>query len=267
MTRLARTIKTRPVAWVFLIAGLLLAGTASFFVLADNAERFLLTDSQGRIVASFDGEGNLKIRGDITSNTLSAITANAGKTEWYVQNVATDIVTLIEVDDQTVFPNTSIALGNLITSGTITTSQTLPLSVPGDALFVIKNDSNQAVAYIDGDGNIKLTGLAYENQNFAFWTTLIARAGIEKIQLDWTPSADQNHSYYKIYRSLSPTSGYTLLTTTSGITYTNSGLTADTPYYYYVTDVDTSANESDPSNLATATPFGDCKGIYPANWF
>jgi hypothetical protein len=75
------------------------------------------------------------------------------------------------------------------------------------------------------------------------------------INLDWADNTDSDLAGYKVYRST--TSGFTpnsanfvKQVTTSA--YTDTGLTADTTYYYKVTAVDTSGNESQPSAQASA---------------
>lgn len=87
---------------------------------------------------------------------------------------------------------------------------------------------------------------------------LNATPGSTEIDLTWTANTEPDLGGYNVYRSLnsggpwgSPINGETLV---SGTAYTDSGLTNGTPYFYIVTAVDTSDNESDASNEATATP-------------
>lgn len=78
------------------------------------------------------------------------------------------------------------------------------------------------------------------------------------VSLNWTAPADLDLAGYNVYRSdapsvplTSPVNGGTLVTGTS---FTDIGLTNGSPYYYVVTAVDASTNESGPSNEASATP-------------
>ncbi len=89
-------------------------------------------------------------------------------------------------------------------------------------------------------------------------TGLIATAGNQQVSLSWTPPPDLDLAGYNIYRSTaspvtidSPINGGTLV---SGTTYLDSGLTNGSTYYYVVTAVDTSVNESEASNEVSATP-------------
>ena len=69
-----------------------------------------------------------------------------------------------------------------------------------------------------------------------------------QINLSWTASTDNvGVTGYQIYR------GGTLLTTVTGTSYSNTGLTASTSYSYYVRATDAAGNVSGNSNTASAT--------------
>jgi endo-1,4-beta-xylanase len=75
------------------------------------------------------------------------------------------------------------------------------------------------------------------------------------INLDWADNTDSDLAGYKVYRSTTSnftpgSANFVKQVTTSA--YTDTGLTADTTYYYKVTAVDTSGNESQPSAQASA---------------
>jgi hypothetical protein len=79
----------------------------------------------------------------------------------------------------------------------------------------------------------------------------------EALTITWTANTEPDLAGYNIFRSTSSTSGFTqinsvLLTDT---TYTDSGLTADTTYYYYIVAVDnaTVPNISDASTTVSGT--------------
>jgi len=85
-------------------------------------------------------------------------------------------------------------------------------------------------------------------------TTLTAAAGNEQVALNW--SASTGATSYNVKRST--TSGGTFTTIATGVTgttYTDTGLTNGTTYYYVVTAVN-SAGESGNSPAASATPVG-----------
>ena len=89
-------------------------------------------------------------------------------------------------------------------------------------------------------------------------TALTATPFSGSISLSWTAPADLDVAGYNVYRSTTtpvsltnPVNGTTLV---SGTTYSNGGLTNGTKYYYVVTAVDTSTNQSVASNTANAIP-------------
>jgi hypothetical protein len=86
-------------------------------------------------------------------------------------------------------------------------------------------------------------------------TGLTATAGKRKITLNWTANTEPDLAGYNVYRSSSSTGTYTKLNTSlvTANTYTNSSLTSGTTWFYRVTAVDTSNNESAVSNTASAT--------------
>ena len=82
-------------------------------------------------------------------------------------------------------------------------------------------------------------------------TSLSALAGIGKVSLAW--NASTGATTYNLYRSNSTGTESTYLTGLTATTYTDSGLTAGTTYYYKVTAAN-SSGESPKSNEASATP-------------
>lgn len=85
---------------------------------------------------------------------------------------------------------------------------------------------------------------------------LTAVPGNETVALQWDDNTEPDLAGYNIYRSGTPQTGYTklnssLLTTSQ---YDDNDVTNYTSYFYVVTAVDTSSNESENSNLAAAAP-------------
>jgi beta-lactamase superfamily II metal-dependent hydrolase len=75
-----------------------------------------------------------------------------------------------------------------------------------------------------------------------------------KIALSWTASSDNvGVAGYQVWRSSSPTGTFTQIATTTALTYTNSGLTSGSTWYYRVTATDAAGNVSAASNTASAT--------------
>jgi fibronectin type 3 domain-containing protein len=80
---------------------------------------------------------------------------------------------------------------------------------------------------------------------------LQAAAGDTVITLTWTASASATG--YNVKRSTTTGGPYTKISSPTATTFTDTGLTNGTPYFYFVTAVNP-AGESNPSNQATATP-------------
>jgi hypothetical protein len=96
-------------------------------------------------------------------------------------------------------------------------------------------------------------------------TNVQARPGADSIALTWDPSTSPDVAGYNVYRSTSPDSGFAKINAspvTGDRTLDASALTPGTPYFYYMTAVDGSSNESDPSNITFAV-FGQVKLFIP----
>jgi beta-lactamase superfamily II metal-dependent hydrolase len=84
--------------------------------------------------------------------------------------------------------------------------------------------------------------------------SLAASPAKRKISLSWTASTDDvGVTGYQIWRASSAAGPFTQIATTTGTTYTNTGLTSGTTFWYYVTAGDAAGNRSQPSNTASAT--------------
>ncbi|MFC1620079.1 FG-GAP-like repeat-containing protein [Candidatus Neomarinimicrobiota bacterium] len=85
---------------------------------------------------------------------------------------------------------------------------------------------------------------------------LIAVAGNSQVSLTWRQNTEEDFLRYRIYGDVVP-NPTTLIDSSSSITDTTriyDGLTNNTTYYYRITAVDVSLNESDFSNEVSATP-------------
>jgi autotransporter-associated beta strand protein len=82
--------------------------------------------------------------------------------------------------------------------------------------------------------------------------TLTATPGNTQVTLTWPAVAAATS--YNVQRSTSNGGPYSLIGTPAGPSYTDSGLTNGTPYYYVVASVSTSASTGINSSQATATP-------------
>jgi fibronectin type 3 domain-containing protein len=88
-------------------------------------------------------------------------------------------------------------------------------------------------------------------------TGLSASAGNQTVSLDWSNNSEADINSYNVYRSTTSGGTYTRLNGTllSNSNYTDNSVTNGTTYYYVVTAVDTSANESANSSQVSATPY------------
>lgn len=82
-------------------------------------------------------------------------------------------------------------------------------------------------------------------------TGLVATAGNAQVMLTW--NASTSATSYNVKRSATNGSGYQTVSSPTTNSFTNTGLTNGTTYYYVVTAAD-SAGESSPSSQASATP-------------
>lgn len=74
-----------------------------------------------------------------------------------------------------------------------------------------------------------------------------------QITLDWNDNSEPDLSGYNVYRSLTTGGPYIYVDSVGISNYSNMGLDPDTPYYYVVTAIDASDNESGYSNEDSAT--------------
>jgi fibronectin type 3 domain-containing protein len=93
---------------------------------------------------------------------------------------------------------------------------------------------------------------------------LMATPGNGLILLDWIDDNESDLNGYNVYRSAISGSGYVKLNVSllSGSNYTDSNVVNNTTYYYVVTAVDTSTNESGYSSEVSATPSADSFVVY-----
>jgi len=88
---------------------------------------------------------------------------------------------------------------------------------------------------------------------------LSATTGDQQITLTWTPNSDDDLISYNIYRGSysPPDSLFAMVTATANqeISYVDYAVTNDELYYYHITAVDQSGNESGNSNEISAEPY------------
>ncbi|MFO8007047.1 MAG: sugar-binding protein, partial [Candidatus Brocadiia bacterium] len=113
-----------------------------------------------------------------------------------------------------------------------------------DTSFNESGYSNEATATTEGDTTPP-----------AAPTGLAAAASDGQVDLNWDENAEGDLDRYEVYRSITSGSGYSPIASVYGSSnYLDASVTNGTTYYYVVTAVDTSDNESGYSNEASATP-------------
>ncbi len=83
-------------------------------------------------------------------------------------------------------------------------------------------------------------------------------AGDGMVILIWQSNREPDLAFYKIYRGVDSLN-FSYIGKANENMFTDKGLDYDTTYYYYVTAVDNSGNESEPSSIVSAKPVN----IYP----
>jgi beta-lactamase superfamily II metal-dependent hydrolase/chitodextrinase len=85
-------------------------------------------------------------------------------------------------------------------------------------------------------------------------SSLSASGSKRKVSLTWSASTDNvGVTGYQVWRASSSAGPFAQIATTTSTSYTNSGLTSGTTYWYYVTAGDAAGNVSAASNTASAT--------------
>ncbi len=82
---------------------------------------------------------------------------------------------------------------------------------------------------------------------------LTATAGIRQVTLNWNANTEDDLNRYDIYRSTTSGSGFALVANTTGITFTNTGLSGGITCYYIINAVDNAGNISANSTQVYAT--------------
>jgi len=125
-----------------------------------------------------------------------------------------------------------------------------------------------AVTAVDNAGNESTPSDAVEKIPDASDSTapsapsgLAGTSGNTEITLSWDEVTAGDLQHYNVYRgtssSVTEIDGQDPVSTSSTESFTDIGLTNGTKYYYVVTAVDDSGNESGPSTLLEKTPFAD----------
>lgn len=153
------------------------------------------------------------------------------------------------------------------TSQTYTDSIILPNTTSYDITGLVNGTRYYAICVaIDSSGR---EGFPTPERSAVPGTTPLAPVGFAVLpirwgnRLTWQSNQELDIDGYNLYRSTQASTGFVRLNTSllADTTYTDSGLQADTMYYYYATAVDTQGLESDTSAHGRAKPITLDHGI------
>ncbi|MCJ7495910.1 MAG: DUF799 family lipoprotein, partial [Deltaproteobacteria bacterium] len=127
--------------------------------------------------------------------------------------------------------------------------------MPGDnveeALItgMLINDTGNAAEWVDVLGPVTIDTTPPDTPK-----GLSVIGGDRIVDLKWSKNVDKDIARYKIYRSITPLTGYQEVGSTELTTFQDKNLKNETSYYYKVTALDLAGNESKLSDLTKATP-------------
>jgi fibronectin type 3 domain-containing protein len=85
-------------------------------------------------------------------------------------------------------------------------------------------------------------------------TSLTAGAGNAQVVLDWANNSESDLANYRVKRATSAAGPFSVIATVATSAYTNTGLVNGTAYFYVVSAVDVTGNESANTGPVSATP-------------
>jgi parallel beta-helix repeat protein len=113
----------------------------------------------------------------------------------------------------------------------------------------LTNEKGNSSTHVDPLGLINIDTLAPDRPE-----SLSARSQDRSVFLEWTDNNDPGLAGYKVYKSLTPKTGYKRIKQTQFNLYHDQHLKNFQPYYYKVSSVDTAGNESPPTDPLAAMP-------------
>ncbi len=188
----------------------------------------------------------------ISNVASSSITGNSATITWDTDELSDSVVRY----GTTTPPGSTESDAAMVTSHSITLTN---LSESTTYYYEVQStDASSNTAVDDNNGSYyTFTTTEADTTPPAAPTGLTATAvSYSQIDLDWNNNTEEDLSHYHVYRSTTsgfPCDGSTFLDETTTSDYPDTSVDDNTTYYYKVTAVDTSSNESDPSNEASAT--------------
>ena len=114
-------------------------------------------------------------------------------------------------------------------------------------------DADEAAPPTDSTPPGKVTGLS------------VTTVSCIQLDLAWDANTETDLDHYNVYRSTTSGGPYDFIALPTTNSYSDTGLTASTTYYYVVTAVDTSGNEGEASDEASGTTSADDLGPVTSN--
>ncbi|MCJ7728871.1 MAG: hypothetical protein MUO27_03195, partial [Sedimentisphaerales bacterium] len=208
-----------------------------------------------RAYAAEDADGNLTVfivnnspTATLTADiSIAGFSAGSAGQRWLVEPAGSIISGGINIQDKS-----DISINGVVHPDPLTASSSLPsqpvtsgnnftVTLPASCMLLLKVPAGTP----DTTPPSTPTGLA-------------ATGGVKQVSLDWNDNTEGDLAGYNVYRSTTSGSGYTQSNASllSSSNYTDVNVSVGTPYYYVVTAVDTSLNESNASSEVSATPIG-----------
>jgi hypothetical protein len=151
--------------------------------------------------------------------------------------------------------NTIESISGEFSGWTLISDAVLPAGAANNPNFKIRFRAAAATGhycYVDAVSVEVDTGCVFDTSAPAVPTGLTALGGYGQISLDWNDNLEADLYHYKVYRNLTGDGGYDFIGNADVIQYEDDNVSDGTTYYYVVTVVDASGNESAPSGQANA---------------
>jgi autotransporter-associated beta strand protein len=225
------------------------------------------------ILTGSQAKGNYTVANGATLSVTNVTTSSA-----LISNLTLAAGSTLEFMDITSATTPLLAASNMVVSG----SCTVKISLPGGIALGTYPLASYSGSFSGNFSNMQLqlpagiTGTLVSNANQiavsitvipipAAPTDLVATSQGTQIELDW--SAVDFATGYRIWRSLTSGSGYTLVGSTTNTTFTDSGLAINQTYYYVLTATNSFGSSTNSSEAnATTQPAMKWTGAASVNW-
>jgi len=231
-----------------------------------NAGKLLITTAS-------QAKGNYTVANGATLSVTNATTSSTS-----ISNLTLAAGSTLEFMDVTSTTTPLLAANNVVVNGSCTVKISLPGGIALDtyplASYAGSFSGNFTNLHLQLPAGISGTLVSNANQIAlsitgipvpAAPTDLVATSRGTQIELDW--SAVNFATGYRIWRSLTSGSGYTLVGSTTNTTFMDSGLAVNQTYYYVLTATNSFGSSAySPEANATTQPAMKWTGAANVNW-